>query len=264
MSPHAESGTIPVVRTDHRLLPDPRRVQARPHLPGLRVFPEADSRTAVIFRRLMNIPEDQVPALLTETLTRFASRHLDLELTLDRHFKLAAAHVGSHDAVSEGRRLLMGAYFTMEYSIESAALSNPSIVPAVDQSGLADGSRRFFLSLRAVGEGHISSIEFRAGVIDGGGRITLDPPSPHVRIGKRTEPIFSRGHVTARVAELGADMETCAQLLELVPERFRFEELERAVTVLDRLDVNRARIYETVKACRDSGVDFVLFGGMTL
>ena len=73
-------------------------------------------------------------------------------------------------ALSRERRLLIGAYFTNEYSVEGAALFNPSIVPAPDQAGLPPGEQRFVMSLRAVGEGHISSIEFRTGVIDGSQR----------------------------------------------------------------------------------------------
>ena len=82
--------------------------------------------------------------------------------------------------MSADRRLLIGAYFTHEYAVEAAALFNPSIVPAPDQSGLASGAKRFVMSLRAVGEGHLSSIEFRSGVLDADGGIAIDEPGPHL------------------------------------------------------------------------------------
>src|SRR5438045_5797213 len=82
--------------------------------------------------------------------------------------------------ISEGRRLLIGAYFTQEYALESAALFNPSMVWHPDQSNLSEGSRRFILSLRATGEGHISSITFRSGTIDAMNKIRIDEPTRFV------------------------------------------------------------------------------------
>ena len=105
---------------------------------------------------------------------RVTSRFEEL---LERHFALVAHRVGGV-ALSRERRLLIGAYFTNEYSVEGAALFNPSLVLAPDQSGTAPGERRFVMSLRAVGEGHISSIEFRTGVIDASSAITFDPLGP--------------------------------------------------------------------------------------
>src|SRR5688572_31439447 len=92
-------------------------------------------------------------------------------------------YLGAGVQPSPGRQLLIGAYSTHEYSPESAALFNPSIVPHPDQSGLAKGVLRFIMSLRATGEGHISSITFRSGQISAQHRITLTPPVPFV-----TEP----------------------------------------------------------------------------
>src|SRR5205085_3562325 len=95
-------------------------------------------------------------------------------------FEHVRKHLLTDQPLSENRRLLIGSYFTQEYALESAALFNPSMVWHPDQSGLPAGSRRFVLSLRATGEGHISSITFRSGVIDADDQIAIDEPSRFV------------------------------------------------------------------------------------
>ena len=95
----------------------------------------------------------------------------------ERRFDAIRSHLPTDAPLSQNRRLLLGAYFTQEYALESAALFNPSMVWHPDQSNLAAGSRRFVLSLRAVGEGHISSITFRSGTIDDRLQIVVDEPA---------------------------------------------------------------------------------------
>src|SRR5207248_9617551 len=96
-------------------------------------------------------------------------------------FDQVRKHLLTDQPVGENRRLLIGSYFTSEYALESAALFNPSMVWHPDQSSLPAGSRRFVLSLRATGEGHISSITFRSGVSDAGSRIRMDEPTRFVQ-----------------------------------------------------------------------------------
>ena len=92
--------------------------------------------------------------------------------------RAGAPHRAGNRTLSRERRLLIGAYFTHEFSVEAAALFNPSMVLAPDQSGLPPGHCRFVMSLRAVGEGHTSSIEFRSGIIDSGNEVTFDALGP--------------------------------------------------------------------------------------
>src|SRR5699024_1690884 len=102
-------------------------------------------------------------SLVDQTLRDFADRHEDLRETFINHFNTVRHYIPPETRnFSEGQQLLIGAYFTMEYAVESAALFNPSIVPHPDQSQLPEGSLRFIMSLRAVGEGHISSLVFRS------------------------------------------------------------------------------------------------------
>jgi len=152
-----------VTRTQHRFLPDPQRVILRPHLPGEEVFANGRSRVGLILDRILALPEEQIPAAWEAARTAFSSRHRDLESALETHFRLVSHQLEYPERLSRKRRLLAGAYFTMEYAIEGASLCNPSLIPAEDQSGLPEGALRFIMSLRAVGEGHLSSIEFRSG-----------------------------------------------------------------------------------------------------
>src|SRR6478672_10174398 len=140
-----------IKRTSHRLLHDPGRVIAKPYLPGEEIFTDTGTRAGLLMARILALPEDEVVRVLGETLHRFAGRHRSLELLLERHFTMVAHRVEGV-ALSRERRLLIGAYFTNEYSVEGAALFNPSIVLAPDQAGVAAGDRRFIMSLRAVGE----------------------------------------------------------------------------------------------------------------
>ncbi len=134
--------------------------------------------------------------------------------------------------VSADRRRLIGAYFTHEYSVEAAALFNPSIVPAPDQSGLPSGAKRFVMSLRAVGEGHLSSIEFRSGVLGANGEIGIDDAGTYLVAGQRTPPAqFDKAPFAAKLQELGAINELSSGLLDRLGTTFTPEELEAALSI---------------------------------
>ena len=162
--------SIPITRTEVRFLPDPHRVIAQPFIPGDQVFPNGQSRVEVLVERVLALSEEEVSSTLAATCELFADRHADLTGVFDHNFGEVARHIDDPDDLSAQRRHLIGAYFTHEYAIEAAGLGNPSIVPAPDQSGLNPGEQRFVLSLRAIGEGHLSSIEFRTGVVDAAGQ----------------------------------------------------------------------------------------------
>ena len=151
---------LAVTRTSTRLLPDPDRVITKPFLPGEAVFPNGQSRVEMILERILGLEEAVVVSTLTSTERTFDGRHQSVSDVFESHFDLVAGHIEHPEDLSAERRRLIGAYFTHEYSIEAAALNNPSIVPAPDQSGLGAGDLRFIMSLRAIGEGDISSIGF--------------------------------------------------------------------------------------------------------
>ncbi|MHC4615737.1 MAG: glycoside hydrolase family 130 protein, partial [Planctomycetota bacterium] len=245
------SQPIPVLRGDQRLLPDPRRVLARPHIAAWReVFRDGGSHAKLVLRRLLEIPPEEVGALVDEVWANYGHRHRDLKEIFATHFEVVSGDLPDDTELAPEQRLLIGAYFTMEYSVESAALFNPSIVPAPDQSGVPAGSCRIVVSLRAVGEGHISSIEFRSGVVDGEGGITFDTTTPFLGSGQRSYPWFSRQDVRVKAVELGADPDVCGRLLKLLRDPFGAPDLDAAVRNLERTEINRALAYETVKLVR--------------
>ncbi|MBD7919859.1 glycoside hydrolase family 130 protein [Cellulomonas sp. Sa3CUA2] len=162
-------------RTDHLLRPDPDRVVARLFLPGQELASSGRSRAAAVLERVRTLDDAAVERELTALTDAFDDRHHDLEATWETHF----AHVchGSDEARSmpAQHRRLVGAYFTAEYAVQSAALFNPSMVAHPDQSGLPAGSTRFVMTLRSTGEGHVSSMELRTGTVDVDDVVRFDP-----------------------------------------------------------------------------------------
>ena len=153
------------------LSPQCERVILRPFMPS------DPTHVGAIADRVRRLSEDEVEQALADVRAEFASRHRWLESTLLANYARVLPHLGAEKSVSSSRRLLIGALFSGEYSLESAALMNPSIVMHPDQADVPDGGMRFSMSLRSVGEGHISSVQFRSGIIDAGGEISLDAPS---------------------------------------------------------------------------------------
>jgi predicted GH43/DUF377 family glycosyl hydrolase len=243
--------SLAVTRTRHRLLPDPRRVLAKPYLPGEETLLPGQSRAQLLMARILEIPEGEVAALNATIMRRFSGRHRRFREMLERQFDALAIHVPDPAAVSADRRLLIGAYFTHEYAVEAAALFNPSIVPALDQSGLASGSMRFVMSLRAVGEGHLSSIEFRTGVLDADAGLALDEPGTTLVSGRRTPPsYFKKTRFVTKLLELGAMNDLSSSVMNRLALQFTLEELEASLTGLEVHGPPPAVWFETVKIIR--------------
>lgn len=178
-----------------------------------------------ILARVMTMPEAEVVAMLKEVLDEFGSRHQRVcDYFLER-YAVVQELIPTDRPLSDERKLLIGAYFTHEYSLEAAALFNPSIVPHPDQTNLPDGSMRYILSLRATGEGHISSITFRTGTIDAAGKITVDAPTRFVTCPDHIPPVaYDKVIFWRKVHELG--------LADMVAERI-FRDLHDHFTVED-------------------------------
>ncbi len=132
-----------------RVLPDPKRVIARPFFPG------GDQRTDTVLQRVLALPDEEVRGLLDDVLRDFRQRHREIEWIFADNYRSAAQRLNGQ-VLSDERKLLIGAYFTSEYSLESIALFNPSLVAHPDQTGVARDELRFLMSLRACGEGHVS------------------------------------------------------------------------------------------------------------
>ena len=162
------------------LRPDPARVVVRPFKPATepRDFNPTDkTRANHIVDRVMALDATSVASLLAEVLENFVGRHRNLLATFEARADEMEGAFAGHPRFTQEQRRLIGAYFLHEYSFEAAALFNPSIVPHPDQTGIPTGARRFVLSLRAVGEGHVSSLTFRSGVVAVDGSVSVDSPA---------------------------------------------------------------------------------------
>jgi len=160
------------------LRPDPARVIVRPFKPATEprdLNPTDKTRANHIVERVIALDPEVAANLLADVLENFQGRHRNLLETFEARADDMEEALAAHGTFSSMQRQLIGAYFMNEYSFEASALFNPSIVPHPDQSEAPKGGLRFVLSLRAVGEGHVSSLTFRAGTIAADGSLAVDP-----------------------------------------------------------------------------------------
>jgi predicted GH43/DUF377 family glycosyl hydrolase len=213
-----------VTRSELVLHPDRTRVLARPFNPSTR------QRAASIGAKVMALPDGEVRSLLAQVEAEFGDRHVKIREFLKRRFEEVQPWLRSGPGVSVERQLLLGAYFTHEYSLEAAALFNPSIVPHPDQSGLAPGTLRCVLSLRATGEGHISSITFRTGYLDDHGVVSIHPPTRYCLEPEHVpNASYEKGLFARKLEELGLVGDFTRQVLESLGDAFTLDALKAAL-----------------------------------
>jgi predicted GH43/DUF377 family glycosyl hydrolase len=246
----AQTRVAMVTRLDTALTADPTRVLARLFVPGHEFVVNTESRATGVLARILALPEDEVGPTLRGVLARYGGRHRDLNGALAAHYEEIAHRVPDSGALTADRRTLIGAWFTHEYSIEAAALFNPSVVPHPDQSGLPPGHLRFIMSLRAVGEGHLSSVEFRTGVLGSADELSLDDPGPHVEAGRPGPAVHDRALFGALLVEGGSDAESASFLISALPARFGEAELETAIAALAGQRVTRHGGVHTAELAR--------------
>jgi len=214
-------------RKKKKILGDSSRVIARLHMP------DGAHRISKIIQRIVDLPDTTAEDLLAQIMLDFSERHKDIRRVFGRHLNAVKDYVPRDTLLSETKRALIGAYFTMEYSIESAALFNPSIVPHPDQSRLDKGSLRFIMSLRATGEGHISSIVFRSGVLDSQNTFLFDPASDYVETPDvHLDPVYDRHLFELKLNEMERCNEVTAHLLNQLPENFTYNGLKNRIEAL--------------------------------
>ena len=216
--------TVHAKRIGPTLVPDRSRVLMRPFRPT------SDDIARRVAARVMALPEEEVGRLLAEVLGEFADRHEQVEDIFRKRFGQMMIYLEPDAQPSPERQMLIGAYFTHEYSPESAALFNPSIVPHPDQSGVPRGGLRFILSLRATGEGHISSITFRTGTISGQQRITLTPPVPFAAEPERVpNAAYDKELFAHKLQEAGVQNDFCRRVLDQLHQDFTLKELRQVL-----------------------------------
>ncbi len=194
----------------------------------LRSFqPPGNDRVLRVIARVSTLSESEVDSVLAEILDEFQGRHQTPQAFFLQRFHQLRQHLLTDAPLSENRRLLLGAYFTQEYALESAALFNPSVVWHPDQSGLPPGSRRFAMSLRAVGEGHISSIVFRSGTISEDVQISVDDPVRFVTTPRFVpDSCYEKELFLRKLIELGLGTPFTYEVMASLPGEFTLSELQ--------------------------------------
>lgn len=209
-----------VRRTELFLHPDQNRVVLRP----LR-FSTKQGHADVI-RRALALQEKDARRSADLVLADFSSRHRNLTERLLKRFSQLEHYVPAGRRISESRKILIGSYFMYEYSAEAAALFNPSIIPHPDQSDLAPGSMRFLMSLRSTGEGHISSISFRSGVIDAENSVRVDAPSRFLSEPELIEnPTYNKELFWRKLSDMGLVGDWSRSAMQGLGDSFTLAEL---------------------------------------
>jgi predicted GH43/DUF377 family glycosyl hydrolase len=218
--------SIHITRSKIVLRPDPSRVLLRPFMPG------NARRIGGIVTRILSLPEVQVLPLLNEVLAEFSTRHEKICETFLERFEVVGKLLSlDRGTVSDSRKLLIGSYFLTEFSLESAALFNPSIVPHPDQSGMTPGELRFIMSLRATGEGHLSSITFRTGTIGRDGRIEMMEAAGYLSEPRQIpNGCYDKVLFERKLRELGLTNEFTSRTIERLGQCFGLEELRGRIT----------------------------------
>ena len=221
---------VKVKRKAIKIIGDTSRVITLLHIPDDR------HRIAKIIQRILSISETAAKNLVAQIMIDFSGRHEDIGHIFERHLNEVKGYLPRDAVLSEVKRALIGAYFTKEYAIESAALFNPSIVPHPDQSDLDKGSLRFVMSLRATGDGHVSSIVFRSGVLDRHNTFHFDPISDFVEtpdLQLDPDPVYKHTIFQRKLNEMGASNEITVYILNQLPEEFTYKELIQKIGILD-------------------------------
>jgi len=185
---------------EQRLAPDPARVVIRPFHIAPERQPAQSERARRIVEAVLALSSQECERELAIVDADFEARHWQTQGVYERRFEQIAAQIGCNGNIDQSHRELIGAYFCHEYSYAAAAVMNPSVVSHPDQTGLRKGDTRFVLSLRTVGEGHISSITFREGILSASNELSLWP-QPGFSVAAEAERPDQEGEVIAHRPE---------------------------------------------------------------
>jgi len=215
---------VSVIRKNIKFIPDSKRVVAR-------FFVNGDERTRQMVARIMVLNEKQVVETLEQTLREFARRHRNISAIFFKHCEKIKPVIDAmqinYEEISLERKMLIGAYCTMEYAIESAAIFNPSIVEDFDQSGLEAGEKRVIISFRATGEGHISSIVFRRGILDKDNNLLIMKIGHHIDKAEiMHKTFFNKERFLMKLSEMHTQDKYITQIMQDLPEEFEYAVLK--------------------------------------
>ncbi|HMG92051.1 MAG TPA: glycoside hydrolase family 130 protein [Chryseolinea sp.] len=221
---------VAVVRKNVKFVPDSSRVVAR-------YFMNGESRTQKMVSRIMTLDESEVSLNLEHTLREFAGRHRNISRVFSKHCAniqdvIEKMEIDFSD-LSDDRKMLIGSYFTMEYAIESAAFFNPSIVEDFDQMFLEKGEKRIIISFRATGEGHISSIVFRRGILDKNNDLQVMKVGDHIDKAEIThKKLYNKKRFVKKLLEMNIPEKYSTSIMHGLPEKFEYYVLKDAVNMI--------------------------------
>jgi predicted GH43/DUF377 family glycosyl hydrolase len=212
------------IRQDLAFLPDESRVITK-------LFGLDKIRIYKIFDRILKLPEKERKSILTRTIKNFEKRHKNVKRIFKDNFDEINRRldITIYNDLPLDDKLLVGAYFTLEYSIESAALFNPSIVPHPFQNGTEKDELKVIISFRAVGEGHMSSVVFRSGILDKTGDIRMDKTSPLVDPAKVIRAVEYKKTDFARKLKDTNQYELVKGVLDNLLDSFTLQEMEESI-----------------------------------
>lgn len=211
-----------IERKDTFIYPDNNRVIGR-------FFFNSEERSERLISRILAMPEDEVETLLNQILREFSKRHRSITGIFKKHYnkiKYIVNRMNGNQSLSEWRKLLIGSYFTMEYALESTALFNPSIVEDRDQSGLLEGQTRVILTLRATGEGHISSLLFRNAVITENNEMLIQEPAYQIGEAELIKNhLYNKKSFINKLKEMNIEEDFYNLVLNQLPEEFTYDQM---------------------------------------
>jgi len=220
--------SITVTRLPNRFHPNPKRVITRFFRPG------NSHRACSIVKRVMDENPHDIETTLNYVLREFSKRHRNITKIFEKHFNqlqdVFTELKLDPEKIPYKTKLLIGSYFTMEYSIESAAFFNPAIIEDPDQSNLEEGQKRIIISFRATGEGHISSIVFRSGIIDKDDTLIIDEPGTLVDVPEQIKRyVYDKKKFMQKLDEMGVRRKILDVVMDKIKDEFIYGELQAAI-----------------------------------
>lgn len=237
------------VRQPEHIVTDSSRVITTLFVPGHVLANGNEGRAARVVEHILALSDDEVHDALAEIVERFGHRHRDLSSTFGHHADRIANRLDPASQLSDDRRSLLGATFTHEYSVAAAAICNPSAVAHPDQTGAPDGSLRFVMSVREIGEGHRSSIGFRSGTFDHAGRVSIDEHGEFTTAGTVGTRRLDAGTFRS-LTDPNDDGEATRWVLEGLGPSFTIDELGDRLTELETQRDTRRHVAATAKRLR--------------
>ena len=240
---------INIKRKAIRFTPDPKRVITRFFMPG------NQERTQALIYKVLHMSTEDREKVFDQILRNFSNRHRNITRIFEKNFENVKEIVRGlgidPDTLDIKKKLTIGAYFTMEFSIEATAFFNPSIVEDPYQGDLLPGQKRIIVSFRATGEGHISSLVFRSGIIDENNNLTFKPASGLVDVPEIiTRYIYEKRAFFNKLKEMNIKKDVIDLVMNQLGDQFKYGELQAAIeNVMQKKDlsITRKKVVNAIK-----------------